>query len=92
VKVLDRANQYVCHARLHDLSNSGLRLALSANLSLPKRFCVFDDDSGIVRVVEVAWQRGATIGAYYCDGGLPRRLKPSDRFALGNRYYAVPNR
>lgn len=91
-KILDRANNYVCDVRLHDLSAKGLRLALPADIALPRRFCVFDDDFSVVRVVQMAWRRGATIGARYCDGGLPRRLKPSDRFALRNRYYAVPDR
>lgn len=90
-KVLDANHRFLCDARIQDLSQRGMRLALASNIGLPARFFVFEDETGELRSVEAAWRRGQVLGIRCFDASPPRPLKASDRFALGHRYYGVPD-
>jgi hypothetical protein len=88
-KVLDAANAFLCDATIQDRSAAGLRLLLARNIGLPGRFGVHDDETGEVLTVSTAWRRGQTLGVRILLRGPTAPLKPSDRLALGGRYYAV---
>jgi hypothetical protein len=88
-KVLDAANAFVCEAIIQDRSAAGLRLLLARNVGLPGRFGVHDDETGEVLTVTAAWRRGQTLGVRVLQRGPVAPLKPSDRLALGGRYYGV---
>ncbi len=88
-KVLDAANGFLCEAVIHDRSSSGLRLLLARNVGLPPRFGVYDDETGEVVTVTAAWRRGQTLGARVVREGPITPLKPSQKLALGGRYYAM---
>ena len=90
-KILDAANRFLCDCLIHDRSASGLRLALPRNLGLPPQFRVHDDETGAVDVVATVWRRGAVVGVRYSAPANPAPVKPSFRFALRGRYYAIPD-
>ena len=53
------------------------------------RLAVHIDETGEVRDARIVWRRGATIGVRLHEAATADALKPSDRYALGQRYYAV---
>ena len=88
-KVLDAANAFVCEAIIQDRSVAGLRLLLARNVGLPGRFGVHDDETGEVLTVTAAWRRGQSLGVRVLQRGPTAPLKPSERLALGGRYYGI---
>ena len=91
-KIVNSVGVFLCECRIHDRSTGGLRLALARNIGLPGRICLYEDDTGQTNWVVVVWRRGAEVGVRYCAPGAPPPLRASDRFALRERYYAVPDR
>ncbi len=89
-KLLDSAYHFVCEGRICDRSRDGLRLALARNIGLPPRLAVHIDETGEVRDARIVWRRGATIGVRLQEAATADALKASDRYALMQRYYAVP--
>jgi hypothetical protein len=90
-KVLDAAYRFVCEALVHDRSASGLRLLLARNVGLPARFGVHDDETGEIFSATAVWRRGPLVGARILPLAAAPALKSSERMALRNRYYAVPD-
>jgi len=90
-KLLDAAYRFVCECRICDRSVNGLRLALGRNVGLPSPLAVHIDETGEVRRAKVVWRRGPIIGVRLYDAAPAGALKASERFALRQRYYAVPN-
>jgi hypothetical protein len=88
-KIVNSSDIFLCECRIHDRSSGGLRLVLARCVALPGRFRLYEDESARTNWVGVVWRRGAEVGVLY---GAPAPLKPSDRFALRERYYAVPDR
>ena len=91
-KIVNSAGKFLCECRIHDRSPGGLRLALARNIALPLKFCLYEDETGQTNWVVVVWRRGADAGVRFCAPGAPPMLKPSDRHALRERYYGVPDR
>ncbi len=89
-KLLDAGYRFVCEGRIRDRSRDGLRLALARDIGLPPRFSVHIDETGEVRSASVIWRRGPTIGVRLQEAAPPDALKASDRYALRERYYAIP--
>ena len=89
-KLLDAAYRFVCEGRICDRSRDGLRLALARDVALPSRLAVHIDETGEVRGASVVWRRGPTIGVRLQGVAPADALKASDRYALRQRYYAVP--
>ena len=89
-KLLDAAYRFVCEGRICDRSRDGLRLALARDIALPIGVAVHFDETGEVRGASVVWRRGSTIGVRLEKAAPADALKPSDRYALRRRYYAVP--
>jgi hypothetical protein len=87
-KILDAANAFFCDCLIYDRSATGLRLTLARDVGLPPQFQIHDDETGAVESVATVWRRGATLGVRFCGYGAST-LKPSQRSALGGRYYAV---
>ena len=90
-KVLNSAYRFVCEGRICDSSREGLRLALARDIALPPRFAVHIDETAQVRDAEVIWRRGSTIGIRLRSAAPENALRPSDRYALSERYYAIPD-
>jgi hypothetical protein len=88
-KVLDGSYRFVCEGQIRDRSRDGLRLALARDIGLPPRLAVHIDETGEVRDARIVWRRGATIGVRLHEPAAADALKPSDRYALRQRYYAV---
>jgi len=90
-KLLDGAYRFVCEGRICDRSPDGLRLTLARDVGLPPRLAVHIDETGEVRDARLVWRRGATIGVRLHEAAAADALKPSDRYALARRYYAIPS-
>jgi len=88
-KLLDGAYRFVCDSRICDRSRNGLRLALASDVSLPPQLAVHVDETSEVREAEVVWRRGSTIGIRLRSAAPADALRPCDRYALKERYYAI---
>ncbi len=88
-KLLDGAYRFLCEGRICDRSRGGLRLALARDIGLPPRLAVHIDETGEVREARIIWRRGPTIGIRLGEAAADA-LRPSERYALSERYYAVP--
>jgi hypothetical protein len=67
-----------------------LRLALARDVTLPPHLAVHIDETSEVREAKIVWRRGSTVGlrlqrAVPCDA-----MSASRRYALKERYYAIP--
>lgn len=89
-KLLDGAYRFLCEGAIRDRSRHGLRLALARDIALPLELKVHIDETAQVRDATVIWRRGATIGIRVGKAAPADALRPSDRYALRERYYAVP--
>jgi hypothetical protein len=89
-KLLDGAYRFVCEGRICDRSRNGLRLALAQDVPLPPRLAVHIDETSEVREAKVIWRRGSTIGIRLHSAAPADALRPCDRHALRERYYAIP--
>ena len=90
-KILTSDCRFLTECRVHDVSNRGMRLALSRNVSLPNRVQVFIDATDAIVPMIVAWRQGAMIGAKFFGFTPALSATRSDLHALKNRYYAVSN-
>lgn len=90
-KVLDGAYRFLCECRILDRSLNGLRLLLGRNIRVPGQFAVHIDETNEVRRGRVVWRRGLMLGVRLYDHAPPEALRLSDRFALRERYYAIPD-
>jgi len=88
-KVLDGAYRFLTEGRICDRSPGGLRLALARDIALPLELAVHIDETSEVREAKVVWRRGATIGVQLRAPAPEGALKPCDRYALKERYYAI---
>ncbi len=88
-KLLDARYRFVCECRICDRSPTGLRLALARNIALPARLAVHIDETNEVRGANVIWRRGPTVGIRLREVAPVDALRPSDRYALRERYYAI---
>ena len=89
-KLLDGTYCFLCEGRICDRSRDGLRLALARDIALPPRLAVHIDETSEVREAKVIWRRGSTIGIRLRSGAPAGALRPCDRYALRERYYAIP--
>lgn len=89
-KLLDGSYQFLCEGRICDRSRDGLRLALARDIALPPRLAVHIDETSEVRGAMVIWRRGSTIGVQLHAAAPREALRPCDRHALKERYYAIP--
>ena len=89
-KLLDGAYRFVCEGRICDRSRNGLRLALAQDVPLPPQLAVHIDETSEVREAKVIWRRGSTIGIRLHSAAPADALRPCDRHALRERYYAIP--
>jgi hypothetical protein len=90
-KLLDGTYRFVCEGRICDRSREGLRLALARDVALPLQLAVHVDETSEVREAKVIWRRGSTIGVRLRSPAPADALRPCDRYALGERYYAIPD-
>ena len=88
-KLLDARYRFVCECRICDRSPTGLKLALARNVALPPRLAVHIDETSEVRGANVIWRRGLTVGVRLRELAPADALRPSDRYALRERYYAI---
>lgn len=89
-KLLDGAYRFVCEGRICDRSRHGLRLALAHDITLPPQLAVHIDETCEVREAKVVWRRGSTVGIRMRSVAPADALRPCDRYALKERYYAIP--
>ena len=90
-KLLDGAYRFICDGRVCDRSRNGLRLALARDIALPPQLAVHIDETSEVRDAKVMWRRGSTIGIRLHSAAPADALRPCDRHALKERYYAIPD-
>ena len=88
-KLLDARYRFVCECRICDRSPGGLKLTLARNVALPPRLAVHIDETNEVRGANVIWRRGLTVGIRLRQVAPADALRPSDRYALRERYYAI---
>jgi hypothetical protein len=89
-KLLDGAYRFLCEGRICDRSRHGLRVVLARDVALPPQLAVHIDETSEVREAEVVWRRGSTIGIRLRSAAPAGALRPCDRYALKERYYAIP--
>lgn len=89
-KLLDGCYRFVCDSRICDRSSNGLRLVLARGVALPRQLAVHVDETSEVREAEVVWRRGSTIGLRLHSAAPADALRLCDRYALRERYYAIP--
>lgn len=89
-KLLDGSYRFMCDSRICDRSRNGLRLALARDVALPRQLAVHLDETSEVREAEVVWRRGSTIGIRLRSAAPADALRLCDRYALRERYYAIP--
>src|ERR1700733_460213 len=89
-KLLDEAYRFLCEGRICDRSRNGLRLALAQDVALPPQLALHIDETSEVREAKGIWRRGATIGIRLHSAAPADALRPCDRHALRERYYAIP--
>ena len=90
-KLLDGGCRFLSEGRICDRSRDGLRLALAGHVTLPRKLAVHIDETSEVREAKVIWRRGSTIGIRLHSAAPVAALRPCDRHALKERYYAIPN-
>jgi hypothetical protein len=88
-KVLDASNRFLVECQIHERSQRGARLRLVANLFLPTRLRLFDDETGSVRDARLVWRRNHELGISFIAKSAAEDLRPSERAALAGKYYAV---
>jgi hypothetical protein len=89
-KLLDGGCRFLSEGRIYDRSRDGLRLALARDVTLPRKLAVHIDETSEVREARVIWRRGSTIGIRLGSVAPTDALRPCDRRALRERYYAIP--
>jgi hypothetical protein len=89
-KLLDGGCRFLSEGRIYDRSRDGLRLALARDVTLPRKLTVHIDETSEVREARVIWRRGSTIGIRLGSAAPTGALRPCDRRALRERYYAIP--
>jgi hypothetical protein len=89
-KLLDGSYRFLCEGRICDRSPDGLRLALAHDIALPPQLAVHIDETSEVREAKIIWRRGSTIGIRLQEAAQADALRPCDRYALKERYYAIP--
>jgi hypothetical protein len=90
-KLLDGGCRFLSEGRICDRSREGLRLALPRDIALPPKLAVHIDETSEVLEAKVVWRRGSTIGIRL-HGALPAdAMTASQRYALKERYYAIPS-
>jgi hypothetical protein len=90
-KLLDGAYRFLSEGRICDRSLEGLRLALAHDIALPPELAVHIDETSEVREAKIVWRRGSTIGVRLQSAVPLGALRPCDRYALRERYYAIPD-
>jgi hypothetical protein len=90
-KLLDGAYRFLCEGRICDRSRNGLRLGLVRDIALPPQLAVHIDETSEVREAKVIWRRGSTIGIRLHSAVPADALRPCDRYALRESYYAIPD-
>ena len=88
-KFLDAGYRFVCECRICDRSQHGLRLLLARNVKPPGQFAVHIDETSEVREAKIVWRKGAMLGVRLGDRVHPCAIRPSDRYALRERYYGI---
>jgi hypothetical protein len=90
-KLLDGGCRFLSEGRICDRSRDGLRLALARDVTLPRKLAVHIDETSEVREARVIWRRGSTIGIRLGSAAPADALRPCDRRALSEHYYAIPS-
>jgi PilZ domain-containing protein len=90
VKLLDGAYRFLCEGSIRDRSPEGFCLALARDIALPHKLAVHIDETAQVRDAKVIWRRGSTVGIRVGEAAPADALRPSDSYALKERYYAIP--
>jgi hypothetical protein len=90
-KLLDGSCRFVCEGRICDRSRDGLRLALARDVTLPPQLAVHIDETSEVREAKIVWRRGSTIGIRLQGAVAEDAMTASQRSALRERYYAIPD-
>jgi hypothetical protein len=89
-KLLDGSYRFLCEGRICDRSPNGLRLALAHDIALLPELAIHIDETSEVREAKVIWRRRSTVGIRLQEAALADALRPCDRYALRERYYAIP--
>jgi hypothetical protein len=89
--MLDDAYRFLCECRICDRSLNGMRLLLGRNIRVPAQIAVHIDETREVRRGRVMWRKGLLLGVRLYDHAPHGAIRPSDRLALRERYYAIPD-
>lgn len=90
-KILDAAYRFLCESRICDHSPNGLRVMILRNIRIPSQLTVHIDETSEVRRGRMMWRKNQLLGVRLYDHAPPGALRLSDRLALRERYYAIPD-
>jgi hypothetical protein len=88
-KILDARNKFLVECQVYDRSARGARLRLVANIFMPPRLRLFDDETKLVCDARVIWRRNHELGVSFATRSNADDLRPSERAALAGKFYAV---
>jgi hypothetical protein len=90
-KILDARNKFLVECQVYDRSPRGARVRLVANVFMPPRLRLFDDETKVVRDARIIWRRNHELGISFATRSSADDLRPSERAALAGKFYAVRN-
>lgn len=86
-KALDGADRFLCECLVNNRTRGGACLRLARNVTLPRKFQLYEDDSGELYEAQVVWRRGAQIGCRLSLTPKPDKADVARR--MRSRYYAM---
>ncbi len=66
---------FVVDCTIRDISETGVRLKMSASVTLPEGFLLYFPDTQTMRSVRVTWRKPGEVGVIY--EGAPREIRDS---------------
>jgi len=89
-RIADLDDHFLCDGIVRDLSATGARIAVRAEIRLPARFQIYFETDGLLAQVRLAWRRGNEAGVSFVSPptGIQALTRQSAR-ALARSHYAL---
>jgi len=89
-KIATTSNAFLCECTIYDVSNTGARLRVAPNVTIPDEIIVLDESCNTIAEAAVRWREGLYIGVHYL---LPpadmKHFSSAQLRGLTRRYYGV---
>lgn len=88
-KILDIRNVFLIECQIYDRSDTGARLRLVGDISLPSRIRLYEDASERLFDAAIAWRKGRVIGICHTVDNQARPITRPQLAYLRSQYYAA---